>query len=162
MKIQTLSQDAAKMLLKKPRIYVLGSSHFMHEMVAAKNELCELGYDGCIHPHYEAHVRGELKEIRDRWASGERAAIKREYNYLKEHYGHILEADAILFINAVKNGKENYIGGNVLIEMGQAYVHDKPMFLKYDMPHDSPYIDEIASMDPICLKGTLEDIKKYI
>ena len=147
---------------KKPRINVLGSSHFMHEMVAAKQKLCEMGYEGTIHPHYEAHVRGDLPEIRERWANGEKAALKREYNYLKHHYADILASEAILFINSTKNGVENYIGGNVLIEMGQAYVHDKKMFLMYDLPKESAYFDEIASMDPICLKGRIEDIKKYI
>jgi hypothetical protein len=162
MKHQTLPESAKSFLVKKPRVYVLGSTHFMKEMVAAKDELCELGYDGFIHPHYEAFVRGEMKEHLNRWHSGERAQLKRENNYLKVHYSHILESDAIVFINAEKNGKKNYIGGNVLIEMGQAYVNDKKMFLKYDMPTDSPYFDEIDSMDPICLKGDLSAIKKYI
>lgn len=162
MKSQTLSTDAAKMIVKKPRIYVMGSTDFMKEMVEAKDELCRLGFDGFIHPHYEALVRGEMKEHMHRWHEGERAQLKRENNYLKVHYGHILESDAVLFVNAVKNGIENYIGGNVLIEMGQAYVNEKPMFLKYDLPKTSAYKDEIDSMDPICLKGNIEDIKKYI
>lgn len=162
MKFQTLPQSAAAMLVKKPRIYVLGSSHFMHEMVAAKDKLCEMGYDGFIHPHYEAQVKGGLPEITKRWENGERAALKRDYNYLKVHYEHILESDAILFINATKKDKANYIGGNVLIEMGQAYVHNKKMFLMYDLPKDSSFIDEIESMDPICLKGDFEEIRKYI
>ena len=147
---------------KSPRVYVLGSSHFMKEMVAMKDKLIELGYDGWIHPHYEAFVKGEMKEHLDRWHKGEKAALKRENNYLKVHYQHILDSDYILFINAVKNNQPNYIGGNVLIEMGQAYVNNKPMFLMYDLPLTSPYIDEISSMDPICLKGKIEDIKKYL
>jgi len=104
---------------KPPRVYVLGSSHFMHEMVAC--------------------------------------SVK-----LKVHYSHILSSDAILFVNAEKNGKKNYVGGNVLIEMGQSYVNDKPIFLLYDLPKDSPYIDEIESMDPIPLHGKLENIKQYL
>jgi len=144
------------------KIYVLGSSHFMKEMVACKDRLRELGYDGWIHPDYEAFVRGEKQEILKRAFNGEHAAVKRENNYLKVHYSHILQTDVILFVNAEKNGKKNYIGGNVLIEMGQAYVNDKKMFLLYDLPKDSPYIDEIESMDPIPLFGDLNNIKKHI
>lgn len=144
------------------KIYVLGSSHFMKEMVACKDKLCELGYDGWIHPDYEAFVRGEKQDIVNKWLSGEHAAVKRENNYLKVHYQHILESDVILFVNAEKNGKKNYVGGNVLIEMGQAYVNNKKMFLLYDLPRESAYIDEIESMDPICLKGDLNNIKKYV
>lgn len=147
---------------KKINIYVLGSSHFMHEMVDCSKRLCDLGYDGWIHPDYEAFVRGEKQDILKRAFNGEHAAVKRENNYLKVHYGHILKSDMVLFTNAEKNGKKNYIGGNVLIEMGQAYVNNKKMFLLYDLPKDSPYIDEIESMDPICLHGDLSNIKKYI
>lgn len=144
------------------KIYVLGSTTFMKEMVAAKNKLCELGFEGSIHPDYEAFVRGEKKEHVARWKKGERAALKRENNYLKVHYQHILENDAVLIVNSEKNGIKNYIGGNVLIEMGQAYVNDKKIFLTGDIPTQSPYLDEILCMDPICVKGKLENIKKHV
>jgi len=111
--------------MKKPRIYVLGSSHFMKEMVACSEQLRDLGYDGWIHPDYEAFVRGEKQEILKRAWNGEHAAVKRENNYLKVHYQHILDSDMILFVNNEKKGKKNYVGGNVLIEMGQAYVNNK-------------------------------------
>lgn len=148
--------------MKKPRIYVLGSSHFMKEMVGCVEKLRALGHDGWIHPDYEAFVRGEKPEIVRRAFGGEHAAIKRENNYLKVHYQHILESDLILFVNAEKNGRKNYVGGNVLIEMGQAYVNNKKIFLLYDLPKDSAYLDEIESMDPICLKGDLTAIGKYV
>lgn len=144
------------------KIYVLGSSHFKEEMVRCSEKLRELGYDGWIHPDYEAFVRGEKQDTVERWRKGERAAIKRENDYLKTHYKHILESDAILIVNAEKNGIKNYIGGNVLIEMGQAYVHDKKIFLLYGMPEKSSYMDEIQCMDPICLNGRLSDIKKHV
>ena len=63
------------------KIYVLGSTSFMKEMVDATKELCMLGHDGWIHPHYEAFVRGEKLVHVARWQNGERAALKRENNY---------------------------------------------------------------------------------
>ena len=140
------------------KIYVLGSSHFMHTMVRCSEQLRELGFDGWIHPDYEAFVRGEDQHIIERWKKGEEAAIKRERNYYKAHYRGILESDAILIVNEEKNGKKNYIGGNVLIEMGQAYVNDKKIFFLHDIPDASPYLDEIIAMDPIPLKGDLRRI----
>ena len=140
------------------RIYVLGSSSFKEEMVATTHKLQELGYDAWIHPDYEAYVRGEKKDIMERWRNGEHAAIKRENKYLEQHYKGILESDAVLFVNAEKNGIKNYIGGNVLIEMGQAYVHGKKIFFLYGMPTGLPYMDEIEAMDPICLNGNLSVI----
>ncbi len=149
-------------MAKKPRIYILGSSHFMKEMVETTHKLQEMGLDAWIHPDYEAFVRGEKLDIVKRAFNGEHAAVKRENNYLKVHYQHILDSDYILFINAEKNGKKNYIGGNVLIEIGQAYVNDKKIFLLYGLPMDSAYISEIESMDPICLNSDLASIKKYL
>src|SRR5690606_33482556 len=139
------------------KIYVLGSTSFMHEMVQAKNDLIKLGLDGWIHPDYEAFVRGEKQSILDK-AKTEHAAVKRENNYLKVHYQHILESDAILIVNGEKNGIKNYIGGNVLIEMGQAYVNNKKIFFLGSMPENLPYQAEIECMDPICLEGRLESI----
>ncbi len=143
------------------KIYVLGSSHFMVHMVKCSEELRELGLDGWIHPDYEAFVRGEKKHIVHKWQNGEHAAVKREQNYLKQHYEHILESDAVLIVNDDKNGVKNYIGGNVLIEIGQAYVNNKKIFFLNGMPEKSTYLDEIESMDPVCLHGDLKNIKKH-
>lgn len=87
--------------------------------------------------------------------------MKREYNTLRDHYARILESDAVLFVNGVKNGIEHYIGGNVLIEMGQAYVNNKKIFFLYGMPSGLSFQDEVDAMDPTCLFGNLENIKVY-
>lgn len=142
------------------KIYVLGSTSFMREMVQAKNDLITLGVEGWIHPDYEAFVRGEKLSIVDK-AKTEHAAVKRENNYLKVHYQHIIESDAIVIVNGKKNDIDNYIGGNVLIEMGQAYVNNKKIFLYNDIPTELPYTAEIECMDPICLRGDLKNILQY-
>lgn len=142
------------------KIYVLGSNNFIKEMVDAKNKLCALGFDGWIHPHYEELARGERQDQLEKWRNGERAAVKRENNYLHEHYKHILVSDAVLIVNLEKNGIKNYVGGNVLMEMGQAYVNNKKIFFLNSMPLGLPYMDEIEAMDPICLLGNLNNIKK--
>jgi hypothetical protein len=142
------------------KINVLGSSAFMKKMVEVKNELCALGFEGTIHPDYEAFVRGEKQDILKRAYGGEHAAVKRENDYFRAHYKDILASDAIVFVNEEKNGIKNYIGGNVLIEMGQAYVNDKIIYLLNGLPVDLPYTDEIEAMDPICLYGDLSKISK--
>ena len=124
------------------RIYVLGSSHFMKHMVECSDTMKKMGLDGWIHPDYESFYRGENQHIIDRWRKGEEAAIKKERNYLKTHYKHILESDAILIVNDKKGEIPDYIGGNVLIEMGQAYVNDKRIFFLNGMPTGLSYMDE--------------------
>ena len=130
----------------------------MKEMVDATNKLCVLGHEGWIHPHYIAFVRGEKPEHVARWQNGERAALKRENNYFHEHYKNILDSEAVLVVNLEKHGIKNYIGGNVLMEMSQAYVNDKKIFFLNSMPSGLSYMDEIEAMDPICLRGDLESI----
>lgn len=142
------------------KIYVLGSNSFMIDMVKTADELKQLGYDGWIHQDYIDLVNGKMSETLKRSESGEHADVKRENQYLKVHYRNICESDAILIVNLEKNGINNYIGGNALIEMGQAYVNDKIIFLLNDIPEDVSYVDEIVCMDPICLHGDLQNINK--
>ena len=144
------------------KIYVLGSTAFMRSMVKARDDLKKIGLDGWIHKDYDLLVRGELPAQQEQYDSGERAAIKKHRVYLRVHYKHILESDAVLIVNEAKNGIDNYIGGNVLIEMGHAYVNNKKRFFLHGMPKDLPYLDEILAMDPICLEGNIENIKQYL
>lgn len=140
------------------KIYILGSNNFVEEMVSVTEKLQAMGRDAWIHPNYIAYVKGELKDEAHKSMNGtasERAAVKKENDYIRQHYKHILESDAILIINAEKKGIKNYIGGNVLIEMGQAHVHNKKIYFLYGMPENSPYQDEIEAMDPVCLGGDL-------
>jgi hypothetical protein len=141
------------------KIYVLGSNRFLKEMVACKNKLCELELDGWIHPDYEAYNRGEKMDIWNRAHNGEHVQVKKENDYVKAHYRNICASDAILVVNSEKDGVENYIGPNVLIEMGQAYVNDKKIFLLNEIPIGMPHTDEIETFDPICLHGDLRNIK---
>lgn len=144
------------------RIYVLGSTSFFREMVQTAADLRAAGFDGWIHPDYEAYARGEKDADLVRIKNGEQASIKKENDYLRQHHRHILESDAVIFVNNEKNGIKNYIGGNALIEMGGAYVNDKKIFLLNDMPTEGlPYLEEIEAMDPICLHGDLAKIREH-
>ena len=147
---------------KDLKVYVLGSNYFIPEMVKCSEDLRSLGYAGWIHPDYEAFNKGEKQDIIKRAMNGEAAEMKIANHYLKQHYQHILDSDVILFVNGEKRGIKNYIGGNVLMEMSQAYVNDRKIFLLYSIPEQSAYLDEIKAMQPICLNGDLSNIKKYI
>lgn len=89
-----------------------------------------------------------------------RPAFKRENDYCRDHCKNSLASDAVLVVNCKKNGVQNYMGGNVLVEMGQAYVNNKKIFLLNDMPSGLPYMDKVLALDPICLGGNLSSIAK--
>lgn len=78
---------------------------------------------------------------------------------IKRHYEKICASNAILVVNEEKNGINNYIGGNTLMEMGFAFVLDKPLYLLNPIPEIS-YREEIVAMNPVVLEGKLERITK--
>lgn len=139
------------------RVYILGSNAFMHKMVATTDELIAMGVNAHIAPHYRKLVAGGMKEQEEMWEKGEKAKVKIMHDYFKMHYKHILESDAILIVNDTKKDIPNYIGGNVLMEMGQAYVNDKKIYLLNGMPTNKSitYLDEIIALQPVCLNGDL-------
>jgi len=135
------------------KIYVLGSTAFVREMVAMVDKIKEAGHEGWIHPHYIDYVTQENHPTLKRIEAGEEVNVKMEFDYFRQHYKHILESDAVFIVNLEKNGIKNYIGGNVLIELGQAYVNDKKIFLLNPIPDDLPYKDEIIAVKPIVIDG---------
>lgn len=78
---------------------------------------------------------------------------------IKIHYDKIKKGDAILVINSItKHGIKNYIGGNTLMEMGFAFILNKPIYLLNPIPK-MIYTEEIQAMKPIIIKGDLSKIK---
>jgi hypothetical protein len=72
---------------------------------------------------------------------------------MRKHFEKIEKGDAVLVLNYEKHGKQNYIGGNVLMEMSLAFYLRKPIFILNDIPKDSPFEEEIRGMGPIVLLG---------
>lgn len=129
-------------------------------MVQIADAIKKYGHEGWIHDDYRDLVSGKMNDDA-RHANGESADIKRERDYFRLHYRRILESDAIIVVNNEYKGVKGYIGGNVLIEMGQAYVNDKKIFLLYDAPTELAYVDEIKAMDSVSLGGNIANIMKY-
>ena len=134
------------------KVYVLGSTSFVEEMVRVVDDIKAAVHEGWIHPHYIDYVENQDSVDWQRIKNGEEAAVKIENDYMRQHYNHILESDAIFVVNLEKNGIKNYIGGNVLMELGQAYVNDKKIFLLNPVP-ELPYTDEIVAVKPIVING---------
>lgn len=74
---------------------------------------------------------------------------------MHEHFDKIAAGDAILVLNYEKNGKPNYIGGNVLMEMAVAFHLQKPIYVLNPLDETSPYYEELAGCLPIVLEGDI-------
>ena len=143
------------------KITIVGSSAFRKDKVRLYDELKELGHEPVIHPHYIESVKEGRTDIMDRIDNGEHAQLKIENDYIMWYYNAIVSSDAILVVNIEKNGQKNYIGGNVFLEIGFAYVNKKKIFLynKYPSKEECKYLDEIKAMQPIIINQDLNKIK---
>lgn len=74
------------------------------------------------------------------------------------HFDEIARADAILVLNYEKHGQPDYIGPNVLMEMGIALHYNKPIYILNDIPDNSPFEEEIKGFMPTVLRGNLSGI----
>ena len=80
---------------------------------------------------------------------------KIELDLIKNYFEEIKKTDAVLIINENKNGVENYIGGNGLIEMAFAHILNKKIYLLNPVPKLN-YTDEIEAMQPIIINNDLK------
>lgn len=81
---------------------------------------------------------------------------------MRGHFEAVAKADAILVLNYEKHDQPNYIGGNVLMEMGLAFYLKKPIFILNEIPKDSTFLEEIIGMEPEVLHGNLRSITKHL
>ena len=74
----------------------------------------------------------------------------------------IAEVDAILVLNytKVKNGVslDNYIGASTFLEMYEAFMNGKKIFMMNDYPDNMLY-DEIKGFGPIIINGNVDLVK---
>ena len=85
----------------------------------------------------------------------ESAHNKVEHDLIKGHYEEVKNGDVCLICNVQKNGVPGYIGGNTFLEIGFAYVLNKPIYLLKEIPEVS-YRDELEAMNLQALNGSLD------
>jgi len=135
------------------RIIICGSMSASKEMVEIEKQLQELNHEVVL-PEF-THNYAVMETI-DR-AHTESARNKVEYDLIRTHFDKIKSGDAVLVVNVERKGVIGYIGGNSFLEMGFAFVLNKPIYLLYQIPEIS-YRDEIEAMRPIILDGDISKI----
>ena len=74
----------------------------------------------------------------------------------------ISKIDAVLVLNytKIKNGKEmnNYIGASTFLEMYEAFMQNKKIFVMNDLP-DNMLFEELKGYNPIIINGDLDRVK---
>lgn len=144
------------------KIIVVGSVEKADQIIEVVKKLEEMGYTVEV-PHTINRIRNKeisLEEFKNqKIANGGDFSFRQKsnINYFKRYFDLIRESDAVLVLNFTKNGIENYIGGNALMELGFAHVLDKPIYLYNPVPKMS-YTDEIMDVRPVIINGDLSKI----
>ena len=136
------------------KIVICGSMTTSKDMVEAKKKLVELGHEVILPEFTEEYA--EMKTFGKIHIESSRNKIK--YDLIRGYFDKIKESDVVLIANIERKGIEGYIGGNSFLEMGFAFVLDKPIYLLHNIPNLS-YRDEIEAMRPIIIDGDLSLIK---
>ncbi|HOF79695.1 MAG TPA: hypothetical protein PLP46_02000 [bacterium] len=135
------------------KIIICGSMSASKEMVEAEKQLLTLGHEVVL-PEF-THDYAAMATI-DK-AHTESARNKVQYDLIRIHFDKIKAGDAILVVNVERKDIPGYIGGNSFLEMGFAFVLNKPIYLLYQIPQCN-YRDEIEAMRPIVLAGDIGKI----
>ena len=135
-------------------ITICGSMQFHKEMREIRKSLEKFGFKVLLPKSIELMDTIGFKHPT---TDQERITTKIQYDFIKEHFRKIEQADAILVLNYDKKGITNYIGGNTFLEIGLAFWLGKKIFLLNPIP-EMDYKTEIHAMQPVILEGDLSKI----
>ncbi len=145
------------------KITICGSIAFYDEMIKAKNDLENNGFEVKLPPSHIKNDNGELVPVKQYYAL-RKAETHEEWIWdvkekaMRSHFDKVGWSDAILVLNENKNGIDGYVGANTLLEMGLAFHQGKKIYLSNKIPEIS-YKEEILGMKPVVLHGDITKIK---
>ena len=127
---------------------------FTDKMLEYRDKLNALGHDAFVTDLHKAMIGKSDEEI-------EKIKLHQKYNMdaIREFWNAMQGADAVLVLNLDKNGIENYVGGNTLMEIGFAHVLNQKIFMLNPVP-EMPYCKtEIEAVRPIIINEDLSKIR---
>ena len=142
--------------MSKLIITICSSADFYRKVIALQTILEKHGYHVIV-----PLTATRMKASGDYDASHYRLWLKDEDHYpkktalIREHFREVERADVVLVVNETKHGQANYIGGNVLLEMGLGFYLGKPIYVLNDIPKESNHREEIIALGAKPLKGDM-------
>jgi nucleoside 2-deoxyribosyltransferase len=136
------------------KIVICGSMALVKEMIVQEELLVAAGHEVVLPDFTREYAQMDsLEEIHK-----ESAKNKIEHDLIRGYYKSIQESDAILVVNGERKGIAGYVGGNTFLEMGFAFVLEKPIYLLHEIPKMG-HEDEIVAMMPVLLSGDVSKIQ---
>jgi hypothetical protein len=144
-------------------VTICSSANFYRQVIDIQEELQKLGLKVIV-----PKTATRMKEANDYDVAHYKTWFADANDYHKKaelmraHFDEVDKADAILVVNNQKHGVDNYIGGNVLMEMAIAFHQGKLIFIQNEVPKESAYLEEILGMQPVVLHGKAADLAKKL
>lgn len=99
----------------------------------------------------------ELSERVDWSKMSDEETTAQKGRLIRRHIANIATAQVVFIANFDKNGVKNYIGSNSFLEMGAAFLFEKPIYLLNPVPHQDNR-EEILALEPIVINQDLSRI----
>jgi hypothetical protein len=134
------------------KILIICSKAFYPKIADIKEYLERQGHSISL-PNSYNNPNAELES----WKKGEISHSEFKSRMFRQSAEVIDKMDAVLTLNFDKNGQKNYIGGATFLELYEAFIKNKKIFLYNKIP-DGILFDEIQGFSPVILDGNLEKI----
>ena len=135
------------------KIFIICSKAFYGKIEPIERFLKEKGFEIYL-PHTYKNPNAE----NEWYALGEKEHQKMKGLMFKKSRDLIKTMDAVLVLNFEKNGVPNYIGGSTFLEIYEAFMENKDIYLYHDIPNGLLY-DEIHGFAPILINENLNLVK---
>lgn len=135
------------------KILIICSKRFYKDIEPIKAKLEEMGHIIELPNSYD-----NPNAEKESWNLGEKEHAEFKARMFKMSRERINNVDAVLTLNFEKDGKKNYIGGATFIELYEAFMQGKKIYLYNDVPEGMLY-DEILGFLPVVLNGNLDLVK---
>ncbi len=135
------------------KILIICSKAFYKDIAPIKEKLEKEGHEISL-PNSYYHPEAEQES----WDLGEKEHSEFKARMFKQSADTIKKMDAVLTLNFEKKGIPNYIGGATFLELYEAFVNHKKIYLYHPIPEGMLY-DEIQGFAPIVINENLDLIK---
>ena len=135
------------------KILIICSKVFYKDITSIKSKLEHMGHEIELPNCYDNPEAEKMS-----WNLSEKDHALFKERMFKRSQKVIKSVDAVLTLNFNKNGIKNYIGGATFLEIYEAFINNKKIYLYNDIPKGILY-DEISGFSPIVINGNLDLIK---
>lgn len=138
---------------KMKKVFIICSKAFYKDIKPIKEKLEKNNWEVFL-PHTYEKPEAEYE-----WYSkGKEEHAKMKGEMFRKSRERIKMMDAVLTLNFDKEGKKNYIGGSTFLELYEAFMEGKDIYLWNEIP-EGILFDEINGFAPKIINGNLDLVK---